>query len=182
MRGSELLPRMARSAADTPSPRFGTLENGYATRMEIASAPPGLSECYQASPDSIPRARLALAAFAAEAGASTEQQERVRLVVSEAVTNVVQHAYGDRPGDVHVTAMVVSSELWVLVSDDGRGLRAGADSPGLGLGLAWMAQFSDGMTLVARSCGGVEVRLRFDLRRAGSARAYDSRARIAGVC
>jgi hypothetical protein len=47
---------------------------------------------------------------------------------------------------------------------------------------AWLAQFSDGMTLVARSGGGVEVRLRFDLRRAGAVSAYDSRSRIAGVC
>jgi anti-sigma regulatory factor (Ser/Thr protein kinase) len=150
--------------------------------MEIASAVARLSESYPASADSIPRARLALSAFAAEAGASEEQQEQVRLVVSEAVTNVVQHAYGERRGDVHLTAMVVSSELWILVADDGRGLCAGSDSPGLGLGLAWMAQFSDGMTLVARSCGGVEVRLRFDLRHSGAVGAYESRARIAGVC
>jgi stage II sporulation protein AB (anti-sigma F factor) len=151
--------------------------------MEIASAVASLTESYSASADAIPRARIALSAFAAEAGASAEQQEQVRLVVSEAVTNAVQHAYGDDPGDVHVTAMVVSSELWILVADDGRGLCAGSgDSPGLGLGLAWMAQFSDGMTLVARACGGLEVRLRFDLRRGGAVGAYDSRARIAGVC
>jgi anti-sigma regulatory factor (Ser/Thr protein kinase) len=150
--------------------------------MEIASAVASLSESYPASPDSIPRARIALSSFAAEAGASAEQQEQVRLVVSEAVTNAVQHAYGGGPGDVHVTAMVVSGELWILVADDGLGLCAGGDSPGLGLGLAWMAQFSDGMTLVARACGGVEVRLRFDLRRAGAMGAYDSAARVAGVC
>jgi anti-sigma regulatory factor (Ser/Thr protein kinase) len=150
--------------------------------MEIASAVASLSESYPASADSIPRARIALGAFAAEAGASAEKQEQVRLVVSEAVTNVVQHAYDEASGDVHVTAIVVSGELWILVADDGRGLCAGSDSPGLGLGLAWMAQFSDGMTLVARSGGGVEVRLRFDLRRAGAVSAYDSRSRIAGVC
>jgi stage II sporulation protein AB (anti-sigma F factor) len=150
--------------------------------MEIASAVARLSESYPASADSIPRARIALGAFAAEAGASEEQQEQVRLVVSEAVTNVVQHAYGDGRGDVHLTATVVSGELWILVADEGRGLCAGSDSAGLGLGLAWMAQFSDGMTLVARSGGGVEVRLRFDLRHAGTVGAFKSRARIAGVC
>jgi anti-sigma regulatory factor (Ser/Thr protein kinase) len=150
--------------------------------MEIASAVASLSESYPASADSIPRARAALGAFASEAGASEEQQEHVRLVVSEAVTNVVQHAYEGEPGDVHVTAMVVSSELWILVADDGRGLRAGGTSPGLGFGLVWMAQFSDGMTLVPRSDGGVEVRVRFDLRRADAVGAHDSGSRIAGVC
>ncbi|MCW2969633.1 MAG: putative anti-sigma regulatory factor, serine/threonine protein kinase [Solirubrobacterales bacterium] len=150
--------------------------------MEIASAVASLTESYPATAESIPRARIALSAFAAEAGASCEQQEQVRLVVSEAVTNAVQHAYRERPGDVHVTAMVVSGELWILVADDGVGLCAGSDSAGLGLGLAWMAQFSDGMTLVARSDGGVEVRLRFDLRGADAFGARDSRSRIAGVC
>ncbi|MCW3068475.1 MAG: putative anti-sigma regulatory factor, serine/threonine protein kinase [Solirubrobacterales bacterium] len=150
--------------------------------MEIASAVASLSESYPASALSIPRARAALTAFAAEAGASSEQQEHVRLVVSEAVTNAVQHAYDEHPGEIHVTAMVVSGELWILVADEGRGLSAGSDSAGLGLGLAWMAQFSDGMTLVARSCGGVEVRLRFSLHRAGAVGAYDSGSRVAGVC
>jgi anti-sigma regulatory factor (Ser/Thr protein kinase) len=150
--------------------------------MELASDLASVSESLPALAESIPRARTALCAFAAEAGASEEQQEQVRLVVSEAVTNAVQHAYEGRQGEVHVTGVVVSGELWILVSDDGRGLRAGAESAGLGLGLVWMAQFSDGMTLLARSGGGVEVRLRFNLRRAGALGACDSSPRVAGVC
>jgi anti-sigma regulatory factor (Ser/Thr protein kinase) len=150
--------------------------------METASAVASRSESYPACADSIPRARAALGAFASEAGASEEQQEHVRLVVSEAVTNVVQHAYPCEPGEVHLTAMVVSGELWILVADDGQGLCAGAMSPGLGLGLAWMAQFSDGMTLVPRSSGGVEVRIRFDLRHAGAVPDHTSGSRVARVC
>jgi Histidine kinase-like ATPase domain len=66
--------------------------------MELASAVASVSESYRAEPGSIPRARMALTRFAAEAGATEEQQEQVRLVVSEAVTNAVQHAYDGRPG------------------------------------------------------------------------------------
>lgn len=150
--------------------------------MEIASGVASLSESLPASSESIPKARIAMGHFAAEAGANPEQQEHVRLVVSEAVTNVVQHAYAGGPGEVHLAGMVVSDELWILVSDDGMGLCAGGDSQGLGLGLAWMAQFSDGMTIVARSSGGLEVRLRFDLRAAGSELAAGSGSRVAGVC
>jgi anti-sigma regulatory factor (Ser/Thr protein kinase) len=149
--------------------------------MESASAVASVSESYRAEPQAIPRARIALTSFAAEAGASEEQQEHVRLVVSEAVTNAVQHAYDGCPGEIHVTAVVVSGELWILVADDGRGLRAGRDSSGLGLGLVWMTQFSDGMTLLARSSGGVEVRLRFDLSGAEALGAYDSASRVARV-
>lgn len=150
--------------------------------MEMVHEVASLSESLPASAESIPRARIALGNFALEAGANAEQQDHVRLIVSEAVTNVVQHAYHGESGEVHVTGMVVSGELWILVADDGRGLCAGGDSAGLGLGLAWMAQFSDGMTLVARSGGGLEVRLRFDLRGAGSELDYDSGSRVAGVC
>jgi anti-sigma regulatory factor (Ser/Thr protein kinase) len=139
--------------------------------MELASAVASISESYPARPESIRQARIALTTFAAEAGATEEQQEQVRLVVSEAVTNAVQHAYGGRPGEIHLTGVVVSGELWILVADDGGGL-----------GLVWMAQFSDGMTLLARSSGGVEVRLRFDLRHAGALGAHESAARVARVC
>jgi anti-sigma regulatory factor (Ser/Thr protein kinase) len=122
-----------------------------------------LEESYPAVAAVVPHARRRVADFASEAGASGEQLEGIRLSVSEAVTNVVQHAYGGRPGAVHLSAAAISGELWILVADDGRGLEPNRNSAGLGLGLAWMAQFSDGLTLVQRVSGGLEVRLRFDL-------------------
>jgi len=113
--------------------------------------------------EAVPRARERLAEFAAAAGANGEQLEGIRLAVSEAVSNVVLHAYPGRPGAVHLSAAAISGELWILIADDGCGLEAQRNSPGLGLGLAWMAQFSDGLTLLPRASGGLEVRLRFDL-------------------
>jgi anti-sigma regulatory factor (Ser/Thr protein kinase) len=154
--------------------------------METVRAVARISRTYPALAESIPQARAMIAAFSAEAGATQQQQEEVRLVVSEAVTNAVLHAYPDTPGEVHVTAAVVSDELWILIADDGRGLCVRGDSPGLGLGLVWMAEFSDGMTLVTRSCGGVEVRVRYMLDAGATVNAdldaYDSRARVAGLC
>lgn len=122
-----------------------------------------LEESYPAVAAAVPRARERLVAFATDAGASGEQLEGIRLAVSEAVTNVVQHAYAGRPGAVHLSAAAISGELWILIADDGCGLEPNRNSPGLGLGLAWMAQFSDGLTLMSRVSGGLEVRLRFDL-------------------
>jgi stage II sporulation protein AB (anti-sigma F factor) len=150
--------------------------------MEAAPTVARMSRTYPALPDSIPLARAAAAAFATEAGVTDEQQEQVRLVVSEAVTNAVLHAYPDTPGDVHMTAAVVSDELWILIADEGVGLCDLGDSPGLGLGLVWMAEFSDGMTLMTRSAGGLEVRLRYALESHTAVEAYDSRARVAGLC
>ncbi len=124
-----------------------------------------LIESYPAVPASVPLAREELVEFAAAAGASEEQLDAVTLAASEALTNVVVHAYPARlPGRIHVTAALTSSELWVLVADDGRGFRARGDSPGLGIGLALIAQVSDDFAIVKRSSGGTELRMRFSLR------------------
>jgi stage II sporulation protein AB (anti-sigma F factor) len=150
--------------------------------MQSANVVAGLNERYPAVPGSVPRARKALSAFATEAGMAGDQLEGVRLVVSEAISNAVLHAYDGDDGEIQVTAAVVPGELWILIADDGAGLRAErTENRGLGLGLGWMAQFSDGLTLVTRSSGGLEVRLRFDLFET-SGDADRSAARVAGVC
>jgi anti-sigma regulatory factor (Ser/Thr protein kinase) len=94
-------------------------------------------------------------------GVSGEQLDAVRLAVSEALTNVVVHAYGGGSGLIHVSAAHAAGELWVLVADDGSGLHARDHSPGLGIGLALIAEISDGFAVVERSCGGTELRVRF---------------------
>lgn len=95
---------------------------------------PSLQESYAAVPSSVPAARHAIVAFAAAAGARDERLDAIRLASSEALSNVVQHAYSGRSGQIHVTARLAAGEVWLLISDDGCGLRAGRDSDGLGLG------------------------------------------------
>jgi serine/threonine-protein kinase RsbW/stage II sporulation protein AB (anti-sigma F factor) len=118
---------------------------------------------YPADPESVPAVRRALAELATEAGASQEQLAAVQLAVSEAMTNAVVHAYGDEPGPIYVSADLASDELWVLVADDGRGLQATTGSPGLGMGLALIADATDSFSIVTRSAGGLEVRMRFSI-------------------
>ena len=108
-------------------------------------------------------ARAALAEFAANAGASAGQVDGVRLATSEAVTNAVLHAYRGGPATIQVTAALAGRELWLLVADEGDGLQPRADRPGLGLGLGLISQVCDDMAIVARSSGGTEVRVRFEL-------------------
>jgi serine/threonine-protein kinase RsbW len=124
-----------------------------------------LSLTFRAEPESVPVARRSVSEFAAAAGADRHQVDAVRLAVSEALTNAVLHAYTGEPGNVHVTAAVVPGELWVLIADEGRGLEPRADRPGLGLGLALIAQVTDELAIVPRAGGGTEVRMRFDLVR-----------------
>jgi anti-sigma regulatory factor (Ser/Thr protein kinase) len=138
---------------------------------------PPLQSSYPAIPGSVPIARAAVVAAAAEAGAAPQLIEDVRLAVSEALTNVVVHAYraAPEPGRFEVAAARAGNEFWVLVSDAGCGMHPRDDSPGLGLGLALMVQLSDGMDVAERSMGGTELVLRFALRDERSSATHHSR-------
>jgi serine/threonine-protein kinase RsbW/stage II sporulation protein AB (anti-sigma F factor) len=124
-----------------------------------------LIRTYGAAAATVPAARGELTDFALAAGATQEELGSIRLAVSEALTNAVLHAYRGRPGQVYVSAAVAGDELWVLIGDDGAGLHAGGSSPGLGMGLALIAELSDSFSVVNRSSGGTEVRMRFSLHR-----------------
>lgn len=93
-----------------------------------------------------------------------ERVEGLRLAVSEAVTNVVRHAYPGGQGPVAITAGQASDELWVLVSDRGCGHQSPSSNPGLGFGLGIIAHECDQLVITERSEGGTEVRMRFRLK------------------
>ncbi len=82
----------------------------------------------------------------------------VELVVSEAVTNVVIHAYRDRatpldPGRARVSLSVAPEGLSVSVEDDGLGMGPRFDSPGAGLGLLVMTGLCAELRFVRRHRG-----------------------------
>jgi serine/threonine-protein kinase RsbW len=82
--------------------------------------------------------------------------------VSEAVTNVVMHAFrlGRGPGSVGVTAEWDADELVMTISDDGIGFLPRTDSPGRGLGLPIIRAPSNSMSIGA-SASGTELRMAF---------------------
>ena len=131
--------------------------------MMSAGEQDALYRVFPAVADSVPEARGEVVEFAERMGANQEQLQNIRLATSEALTNVVVHAYRGSPGKISVAAHLAGGELWVLVSDDGGGLRADQESPGLGMGMAIIAQSSDAVTIMSRSSGGTELRMRFDL-------------------
>jgi serine/threonine-protein kinase RsbW len=123
------------------------------------------NESFPAVPDTVAEARNAVTGFAREAGASPERLEAVQLAASEAITNAVMHAYdAGEEGTVQISVSYVENELWLLIADTGKGLRPRSNSPGLGLGLALIAQLADEFQILSRgSDGGTELRLRFKL-------------------
>jgi serine/threonine-protein kinase RsbW len=129
----------------------------------VVGARAHLNESHLATPEAVGPLRHRVGDYASAAGIQGEQLDGVRLAVSEAVTNVVLHAYRDEPGQVHVTARMVDDELWVLIADDGVGLSAPTLRPGLGWGLAFITEASDEFTLAERAGGGAEARMVFRL-------------------
>lgn len=138
----------------------------------MQSGLPELQQSYPPRAASVAAARRDVADFARRAGLEPERIDDVRLAVSEALTNAIQHAFiKATPGnEVTVTAIKSGDELWVLVADNGSGMRNRDDSPGLGLGLALINQTTDGFDLVHEAGQGTELRMCFTLRgRGGSA-------------
>lgn len=122
-----------------------------------------LAESFPAVPDSVPRARQAVARLARQAGATEQEIDAIRVATSEALTNAVLHAYDGGPGLVHVSAHLCRSELSVTVADDGSGLRPRLERRGIGLGLAIIAEASEELAIQKRPGGGTELRMRFAL-------------------
>jgi anti-sigma regulatory factor (Ser/Thr protein kinase) len=114
-----------------------------------------------AAPLSVAKARRALCAYAARCG--WKDLWPVKLAISEAVGNVVLHAYPDDAEDprVRIRADYDGSRLLVSVEDDGVGMRPRIDSPGLGLGVSLIENVADRLILRERSEGGLEVQVCF---------------------
>ena len=116
---------------------------------------------YPAVPSSVPVARRAVVALAADAGATERELDAIRLATSEALTNVVVHAYEGVPGLIHVSAELDAGGLSVLVADDGRGPAPRTPQRGMGLGLALIAESADELAISKRPGGGTAVQMRF---------------------
>ncbi len=89
--------------------------------------------------------------------------EDVLLCVSEAVTNVVMHAYAaeDERGQVHLEAAVRDRTLVVSVQDAGGGFRPHLDTPGLGLGIPIITTLAQSSEIKTSADGGTEIVMRF---------------------
>ena len=91
-------------------------------------------------------------------------RDAIGVVVSEAVTNAVLHAYRDQdpPGRVHVSASIDDQGVAVSVDDDGTGMRPRMDSPGVGLGMPLMGDLADRVEVMSRG-PGTRIRALFHL-------------------
>jgi anti-sigma regulatory factor (Ser/Thr protein kinase) len=114
----------------------------------------------RALPGAVGAVRRGLDAALASVGVTADRRAAIALLVSEAATNAVLHAYrGVRPGPVRVRAVAGGGDLLLTVLDLGKGPERRTDSPGLGVGLDVMRASCDRMTVSPASpAGGTLVR------------------------
>ena len=126
---------------------------------------PVLAGDLPARPSSVRKLRRAVRTFAEANGASGVLLDDIARAVSEAVGNVVMHAYElGEDGDIHLCADVEDAALEVVVSDDGHGLHLG-ESPGMGLGLGMIAESCADFRISEVEPHGTQVWMRFVLPR-----------------
>lgn len=114
-------------------------------------------------PSAVGQMRRHAAGFASAAGATGEVIKAIALAVSETVTNAVIHAYAGRePGPVTVRCRADVDRLLVEVADEGAGIAARPDSPGIGQGLALVGAVARSLDIAARTEGpGTVVTMSF---------------------
>jgi anti-sigma regulatory factor (Ser/Thr protein kinase) len=129
------------------------MSGGYPNRVSVAD-PGRLFERLPACPQSIGPLRRAVVQFASGCGASDRQCEDIAVAVSEAMNNVVEHAYVGRetPGIVAVEASGHGSVLAVMVCDEGIGIRA-RDIRGVGIGLQLIFRLTERVEFVDTMAG-----------------------------
>jgi stage II sporulation protein AB (anti-sigma F factor) len=127
--------------------------------------PPSLVRRFVARADQVARARHEVVAYAREHGAL--DLDAIAIAVTEAVTNVVLHAYVEarNVGEFEVTVQRHADDgLEVHVCDEGRGMMPRSDSPGVGLGLPLVAKLAERLEIQARPGGGTALCMVFAAR------------------
>jgi serine/threonine-protein kinase RsbW len=112
--------------------------------------------------------RLALAGIARVRPVGEETLADLKLALTEACSNSVRHAYGERDGHVSISFELLEDRLIVEVADDGAGFEpetagSNGEEPELsegGLGIAIIRSIADEVEITGGANGG-GARLRF---------------------
>jgi len=112
--------------------------------------------------------RVAVSTFAANFGFSLSEIEEIKVAVSEAVSNVVVHAYPDKEGVVRLRCEAEADGIAISVQDDGIGIADleqarqasySTDPERMGLGFVFMESFSDEFFVESTPGEGTRIRM-----------------------
>jgi len=115
--------------------------------------------------------RLAISGVATRMHFNIEEIEDIKIAVSEACTNVVQHAYPHQTdGKINLVATLSDEKLDIAISDSGKGFDAknpvsdkqdGSNGVnfGLGLGLTFIRSLMDSSEIISEPNKGTTIRM-----------------------
>jgi len=139
-----------------------TWAGGYA--LPVPRTATCLELALPAVPASVRRAREAVGEAVASAVGDHRLADDVRLCVSEAVSNVVRHAYdGARRGGAEIVVEREDAELKVVVRDTGKGVTPGKRAKSGGFGLKIIDKLTSTVTFTSKPDAGTEVRMVFPI-------------------
>ncbi|MCS7266079.1 MAG: anti-sigma factor antagonist [Armatimonadetes bacterium] len=134
-----------------------------AEREQITAAPLPMMVQWQmelqlaCEPELITVARLACASFASQFGFGIDEVEDIKLAVSEACTNVIQHAYEERQGQKFVVrCWTEQNSLIIEVCDWGKGLPFGFQTH---FGMKIIQAVMDDVNFISEGGKGTIVRM-----------------------
>ncbi len=70
--------------------------------------------------ESIEQVSIYLESILEEAGLDLLEAARIQLAVEEAVTNVINHGYGGKDGEILITSDIESSQVIITITDTGQ--------------------------------------------------------------
>jgi serine/threonine-protein kinase RsbW len=118
--------------------------------------------------------RLAISGAASRMNYSIEEIEDIKISISEACTNAIQHAYGDNANPdtdfIDITVYMFENKLEIVIQDYGNGFdtsmlgteeqkRKSHEKMGLGLGLTFIKSLMDETTLSSELGKGTTIRM-----------------------
>jgi stage II sporulation protein AB (anti-sigma F factor) len=122
-------------------------------------------------PGNVSFARACVGAFASQLGCTLEEIDEIKLVVSEAVSNSIIHAYENRGTELItiVVSLLDGRTLEIIVEDYGKGIEDVArvlqpsyssEPSRMGLGFSFMKSFMDELEVISRPGEGTSVQMR----------------------
>jgi len=122
---------------------------------------------FKAIPENEAFARNVVASFILPLNPSIAELEDIKTAVNEAVTNVIVHAYPEKPGEVTLKVSIVKNSVEITITDKGVGIQdidkaltpfftSKPDQERSGMGFTVMESFMDKME-VKNVKGGVSV-------------------------
>ena len=113
-------------------------------------------------------ARSAVCAFVSQLNPTLGEIDDIKTAVSEAVTNIVVHAYGEKGGIVYIECRLSCDTIKIKIKDTGCGIddislartplySGSSDSERSGLGFTVMETFMDEIDVISEKNAGTTV-------------------------